>query len=339
MVLQVKRNENAPPRTFHPHNSIKSIGSRLRSSFHDHKRTHRARTAARGSAHASKQGKHKRTKTSHSATLDFEVATMPQTSMDVEMVDAEPQPRTTKTYRLPKDLLRPVLPEVSIRALVDVDPELTEDLPIEYIRDYMEELGPGLLRAAVTVVANPPKDALPKEIAITVNDHSDYPPPTHMLAIHGRTTPDAPGTARRQVTLVPLHSVVLSLYCARLPKLTPSPSPPTYLSDDRTQLVVPRAKVLPSFATHLAETYTAQALLRHINSVHGLWQNACVLGVLIDELWDMIDLAWEVLLTAMAISQGKAHLMLIRPSSTPPSDAASSSATPEPTSTASTPAP
>ncbi|KAJ7026551.1 hypothetical protein C8F04DRAFT_1296585 [Mycena alexandri] len=102
-----------------------------------------------------------------------------------------------------------------------------------------------------------------------------------------------------------------------LKTLLPCPPPPT-LDEHRTQL--------PAFAARLAHTYTPQALLLHVNSVHGLWQNACVLGVHLDELWDQIDLAWEVLMTAMAISAGTAHLMLKRPSSPPPAtDSVSSS--------------
>jgi hypothetical protein len=318
------------------------------------------------------------------------------------MQDVEPQPAlTTKTYRLPRELLRPAFQEISTETLLTVEPELGEDLPdIEYIRDAMEEFGPGLviyltryyllliyslsfrlLRAVASVKAEPPKDALPTEIDITLKDQSDYPPPTHMLAIHGRASKDAPNP-RRQVTLVPTHSVVLALHCARLPKLTASPSPPKYTSEDRTNLVVPvqplclpspstfsllssflytkrtdhllkallpcppppkledDPSLLPAFAGRLAGTYTAQALLLHVTSVHGLWQNACVLGVYVDELWDQIDLAWEVLLTAMAISQGTPQLMLKRPTQPPPPAASVSeevASTPDADSVASTP--
>ncbi|KAJ7248135.1 hypothetical protein B0H12DRAFT_726805 [Mycena haematopus] len=386
MVLQVLRNENAPPKIFNHHSSAKSIGSRLRSTIHDPTRRRRAR-AAHVTGHAKAKGKGKSKSTS--STVQFQVTSVsaPQTA-DVEMQDVEAHPSlVTKTYRLPKELLRPAFEEISIETLLSVAPELGhgEETPdIEYIRDAMEELGPGILRAAVSVVADPPKDAVPKEIAITIKDNSDYPLPTHMLAIHGRAAKEAPASSPRQVTLVPAHSVVLALHCARLPKLAESPSPPAYTSDDCTQLVVPvqplclpspatyfllssflytkRADhllkallpcppppaldddrtLLPAFAGRLASTYTAQALLLHVTSVHGLWQNACVLGVFVDELFDTIDLAWEVLLTAMAISQGTPELMLKRPSSPPPPPASeevasTSSSTPAPDSTASTP--
>ncbi|KAJ7031546.1 hypothetical protein C8F04DRAFT_1041195 [Mycena alexandri] len=370
MVLQVKRfNENAPP----TRTSVKSMGTRLRSSIADPNRKRRARTA-HGAKHATKN------KGKSPATLQFEVTSMSAPTppaADVEMQDVESQPsRTTKTYRLPKELLRPAFQEISTETLLSVEPELGEDLPdIEYIRDAMEELGPGLLRATSTVRATPLKDALPSEIAITINDHSDYPPPTHMLAVYQK---DVPGNARRPVTLVPTHSVVLALHCARLPKLKASPPVPSYTTEDRTELVVPVQPLclpspaafshllvflytkradhllktllpcpppptldedrtqLPAFAARLADTYTPQALLLHVNSVHGLWQNACVLGVHLDELWDQIDLAWEVLLTAMAISAGTAHLMLKRPSSPPPA-AETASPAPDLDSAASTP--
>ncbi|KAF7366432.1 Clampless1 Clp1 protein [Mycena sanguinolenta] len=362
MVLQVRRNENAPPKIFDSHRSVKTVGSRLRSTIHDPTRRRRARTA-----HATGRAKGRgKPKSSSSAMVQFQVTSVsaPQTT-DVEMQDVEAPSLITKTYRLPKELLRPAFQEVSKETLLTVAPELRGDTPdLEYIRDMMEELGPGLLRAVVSVVADPPKDAVPKEIAITINDQADYPPPTHMLALHAPAPKGAPATSARKVTLVPAHAVVLALHCARLPTLTeparsacPSPAsypllstflytkradhllksllptpPPQKLDDDRT--------LLPAFAGRLASTYTAQALLLHVTTVHGLWQNACVLGVFVDELFDTIDLAWEVLLTAMAISQGTPHLMLKRPSSPPPpaSEVASTSASaPDPDSTASTP--
>ncbi|KAJ7726887.1 hypothetical protein B0H16DRAFT_1331884 [Mycena metata] len=373
-MLRVKRlngSENAPP----TRTSVKSMGTRLRSSIADPNRKRRARTA-----HGAKHMHATKSKGKSPATLEFEVTSMsapPPPVADVEMQDVEPQPsRTKKTYRLPKELLRPAFQEISKETLLSVEPELGEDLPdIEYIRDAMEELGPGLLRATSSVRATPLKDALPSEIAITINDHSDYPPPTHMLAIYPK---DVPGNARRQVTLVPTHSVVLALHCARLPKLKASPPTPSYTTEDRTELVVPIQPLclpspaafshlsvflytkradhllksllpcpppptldedrtqLPAFAARLADTYTLQALLLHVNSVHGLWQNAIVLGVHIDELWDQIDLAWEVLLSAMAISACTPHLMLKRPSAPPPA-AETASPAPDPDSAASTP--
>ncbi|KAJ7777931.1 hypothetical protein DFH07DRAFT_713316, partial [Mycena maculata] len=332
---------------------------RIRSSIQDPARRRRARSSS--SKYATNQAKRK-TKTSPPTTLQFDVTSVSAPPVaDVEMGDAEQPSRTTQTYRLPRELLRPAFQEISIETLLAIDPDLgdleeLEDAGVEYIREKFDDFGPGLLRTVVSVVADPPKDALPTEIFITINDHSDYSPPTHMLAVYGRASKDSPGSARRQVTLIPAHANILALHCARLPKFSCTPAP-ACISEDRTQWVIPvqplclpspatfsflstflytkrvdhllkallpcppppklddDRTLLPAFAGRLAETYTSQALLLHVNSVHGLWQNVCVLGVFVDELWDTIDLAWEVLLTAMAISAGTPYLMLKRPSS------------------------
>ncbi|KAJ6618721.1 hypothetical protein B0H10DRAFT_2217455 [Mycena sp. CBHHK59/15] len=390
-MLQPKRVnlENAPP-SFKPHSfkSKTTITSRIRSSPYDPAGRRRIRTA-RSSKYATEQAKRKNKHKTPPTPVQFQVtsvSTAPQI-VDVQMGDVDQQPvLTTQTHRLPRELLRPEFLNISKETLVSVEPDLgDDDLDIEYIRERVEEFGPGLLRTVISVVANPPKDSLPAEITISVND-SEYPPPTHMLAVHGRSSKDGPAAARRQVTLIPSHSLVLALHCARLPKLAPTPTP-HYADDDPTQLIIPvqplclpspaafpllstflytmRADqllkallpappppeldgdraLLPVFAARLARTYTAQALLGHVNSVHGLWQNACALGVFVDELWDTIDLAWEVLLTAMAISAGTPQVMLRRPSSPSPpaapaseeSTAASSSSTSDPPASAPTP--
>jgi hypothetical protein len=78
--------------------------------------------------------------------------------------------------------------------------------------------------------------------------------------------------------------------------------PPTTLEDEPSQI--------PTFATKLAGTYTIQALLQHTMFVHGLWQNVCALGIFDESLWETIDLAWQVLLTAIAIGTGNPHEMI-----------------------------
>jgi hypothetical protein len=67
--------------------------------------------------------------------------------------------------------------------------------------------------------------------------------------------------------------------------------------------------LLEKFAQKLAQTYTAQALLMHISRVHGMWRNAVALGIADERLWCALDVAWEVLLTSLAMSIGKPHLM------------------------------
>jgi len=60
----------------------------------------------------------------------------------------------------------------------------------------------------------------------------------------------------------------------------------------------------------LAGTYTPQALLQHALVVYGLWQNVSVLGIFDDELWAVLDAAWKVFLTAIAVSTGNTAAMM-----------------------------
>ncbi|KAH7883052.1 hypothetical protein F5I97DRAFT_1816206 [Phlebopus sp. FC_14] len=62
---------------------------------------------------------------------------------------------------------------------------------------------------------------------------------------------------------------------------------------------------LQQFASKLATTYSAQALLTHAMAVNGLWRNACALGIADENLWCALDVGWETLICALAISTGK----------------------------------
>ncbi len=78
--------------------------------------------------------------------------------------------------------------------------------------------------------------------------------------------------------------------------------PPPMLFDDPNQLV--------EYANRLALTYTEVALVQFSARVHGLWQNACGFSIDNMQLWDTLDLLWEVLLTALAIATGQPQLMI-----------------------------
>ncbi|KAF9444286.1 hypothetical protein P691DRAFT_786894 [Macrolepiota fuliginosa MF-IS2] len=60
-----------------------------------------------------------------------------------------------------------------------------------------------------------------------------------------------------------------------------------------------------SFARVLGTKFTVQGLIQHMTIVHGMWQNACALGVFDDELWGAMDFAWKLLLMSLAVSTGK----------------------------------
>jgi hypothetical protein len=205
-----------------------------------------------------------------------------------------------------------------------------------------------MLQVLGSVTANPVKDSLPKELAIVVHDLSSALP-THMMAIYSPETaggakkrkvtlvpghsiilashcaklppfssscplPDDENNPQEMtIPIVPLclpspetyPHLSSFLYTKRtdllLQSLLPD-HPPNQLEKDRVQLL--------SFATKLAEKFTPQLLLKHTMIVHGLWRDVCALGVFDDNLWDSMDLAWEVLLTAIAIGTGNAKAMV-----------------------------
>ncbi len=76
----------------------------------------------------------------------------------------------------------------------------------------------------------------------------------------------------------------------------------------RTSCATPRSARCTR--TSSRRRYTVQALIRNIITLHGLYQNACALGIYDDVLWDTMDVMWRVLLTALAVATGDAGQML-----------------------------
>jgi hypothetical protein len=88
-----------------------------------------------------------------------------------------------------------------------------------------------------------------------------------------------------------------------LASLLPCPAPhPLYRDDPTSESVF---ALLHQFSNKLATSYSAQTLLTHAMAVNGLWRNACALGIDDAKLWCALDVAWEVLITALAVSTGK----------------------------------
>ncbi|KAF7319324.1 hypothetical protein HMN09_00270000 [Mycena chlorophos] len=330
-----------------------SLGSRIRASHSvtsGHKRIRAAHTSKRLAKHKTAA----KLKPKAKPTVDFNVTSVgvPPEMVDIEMGDATTSTsesvaaatpaRSTKRYRLPRELRRPPFRETPKETLMKIDPEL-ESTPVEYIKEWLEEAGPGMLKAAVGVTVDAPKDALPPTVTVQLNADplSDHPPPTHMLAVHTSARTAVQAAGRRPVTLVPAHSMMLAVHCTNLPPFAVQNTTPQYLSPDSVLLPVQPLRIphpqtfaplmsflytqraepllkslLPNppdletdaasraFAGQLAGTYTPQALLTHALRVHGLWQNTVALGIHVDELWDTIERAWEVLLTAIGFATG-----------------------------------
>ncbi|KAI3613119.1 clp1-like protein [Moniliophthora roreri] len=58
------------------------------------------------------------------------------------------------------------------------------------------------------------------------------------------------------------------------------------------------------FAQELARTYTAHTMLEKLAVIHGVWMNACALGVFDEPMWAIIDGCYEVLIRALAMGSG-----------------------------------
>lgn len=183
----------------------------------------------------------------------------------------------------------------------------------------------------MTTTANPPRDRLPRELEVIVNDLG-ADAPTHLFAVYSRSA--------TRISIHPVHALVLAAHCAHLPSLPYSkPTTPTEIGGTLTLPVVPLcvpnpatfpillhylytkrgdhllASLLPmpprdatqslqQFSQTFAATFTVQALLSHAARVHGLWSNVAALGVFDEKLSRAIEMVWEVLLGALAVSTG-----------------------------------
>lgn len=101
-----------------------------------------------------------------------------------------------------------------------------------------------------------------------------------------------------------LASLVPAL-ASSLPQLSTSsgsgaPGKLAYVSQFSQERLLRLAHALAGAAFSRGGPQGAMAgLMAHVKLVNGLWQNVCALGVFEPELWGVMDLAWEILLTAM----------------------------------------
>ncbi|KAG5651053.1 hypothetical protein H0H81_010049 [Sphagnurus paluster] len=151
-----------------------------------------------------------------------------------------------------------------------------------------------------------------------------YPVHSLYLAAHCARLPAFPPTTRRFTPGEP------SVHCTVPVRPLCLPSPATYphlsafLYTQSPELLLasvmptpPPTAHLPShhqqhcedgraqYVRSLAQTYTPQRLLQHALVLHGVWRNGCALGVVLPALWDTVELAWGVLLDAIALGAGE----------------------------------
>lgn len=188
-----------------------------------------------------------------------------------------------------------------------------------------------MLSVAASTVADPPRNRLPRELEVVINDIS-ADAPTHLFAVYSRPA--------SRVVIHPAHALILAVHCTHLPPLPHSkPVTPTFAGGALTLPVIPLclhnqatfpilmhylytkrrdcllASLLPmpphdvsqsldQLSRSMAATFPAPTLLSHARKVHDLWCNIMALGVFDERLWRAIEMAWEVILGALATNTG-----------------------------------
>ncbi|TRM61554.1 CLP1-like protein [Schizophyllum amplum] len=276
----------------------------------------------------------------HKSTSDrIRVSTKRRTQPKV--VQAAAPVKATKPIALPRTLHRPEFQHVSRDALSAVLPQC-DGVNAAFVRAHLENYGAHMWNVvSSTRFVLPTSTQLPEEVPITVNNASASAP-THVMAIHG--PPAANGVRPvslypAHAVVLAAHCARLPAFSPSQAEIVPEavpaqmtvpvrgvslPSPPMFgtllkylYEKDATALLATLLPVaLPnlaecedfpreSLARMLATTYSSQQLLSdHIHRVHGLWLDVCALGVHDMVLYATMDLAWETLLEALAISTG-----------------------------------
>ncbi|KAF7366433.1 hypothetical protein MSAN_00900200 [Mycena sanguinolenta] len=219
---------------------------------------------------------------------------------------------TCKKISLPRTLPRPVLGEVDLSSLAYAHPSLS-GVPAEYIREHLPSTTHDMRAACKAVQTSIPKSTLPKELEILMNDVVAAACPTHMLAVFN----DAPLSfgQKRQVSLFPVHDLVLRVHCTNLPTL-PLSQPSTSSSHATVPVIPLRLPSPETFPLLHAYLYTRDSasllaslrpscdadmvqLAMHASRIHGLWRNACALGVIDEQLYNVLQTLWSSTLGAM----------------------------------------
>jgi len=65
------------------------------------------------------------------------------------------------------------------------------------------------------------------------------------------------------------------------------------------------------YSTILAKNYTMQRLASQAAKVHGLWRNACALGISDADLQAFFNLAWKILMKALTLSSSSSSPVVV----------------------------
>ncbi|KAF7292761.1 hypothetical protein MIND_01174600 [Mycena indigotica] len=212
--------------------------------------------------------------------------------------------------RLPRTLPRPVLGEVDLTS----SHNHLAHIPPEYVREKLLGSLPSMRTSLAAVKCTLNSTRLAKAAQILANDIVSAYPPTHMLAIHGTASSSSNTQA---VSLFPVHDIVFAAHCATFPVL-PSSQPTTTDSTISVPIVPMRLPSPETFSILQGYLYTQQPsflrsalktpleaegdflrLAAHAHKIKGLWANACLLGVVDDRVFEVVEEAWTRVLDAM----------------------------------------
>lgn len=165
------------------------------------------------------------------------------------------------------------------------------------------------------VTASPPKHVLPKELEIIIDNASCCP--THMLAVRSSSPQN---NQMHRVIMYPTHHLILAAHCANLPALSSSCTlPDTSSSSSSTTATIPVVSLSlpspPTFPLLHSYLYTKDAeslvsalfsssnepdaLKRQVALVYGVWANAYALGVVDENLFDVLHRAWALVVAKL----------------------------------------
>ncbi|KAI0342467.1 hypothetical protein BDW22DRAFT_201116 [Trametopsis cervina] len=278
--------------------------------------------------------------------FSYTLPTPPASPMSVSPASGESEaPSRRVSIQFPRRLVRPQTKTVRHESVAACSPEELKDVPLHYVRQALDVLGPQMMQvcSGIRAPAFSSTNGLPKELVVLANDLSAQMP-THLLAVYGKSEKTAaPSAGRTSMSLFPAHNIVLSAFCANMPSLPYQPPTPPAQAGGSIQLpVVPLGlphpqsyahiqrylytkdrvsfimSLLPSvsaqgilsdpasasvrYAKDVAGTFTTQKILSLLRDVHGVYRNMVALEIQEDLMWQLVNVAWEVLLTALALS-------------------------------------
>ncbi|KAH9484426.1 hypothetical protein JR316_0003908 [Psilocybe cubensis] len=198
------------------------------------------------------------------------------------------------------------------------------DTPLTYAREGLKHLSTHMYAGVQGAIPQHHRSQLPDELQVLLSDPISHGSicPTHILAI----TSSLPSSSSRKYTLFPAHQLVLGAFCASLPHfpssaaaypLPPSSSPSVTLPVVRLALPAPAQFGLLLWYLYVQDAERLRrsllpagwdadvgGMMQRATVVHGLWANACALGVVDAQVFEVVQQVWRVVLEAIAKATG-----------------------------------